>query len=134
MLGENPATVLIPDILVICREDVLRNRKEGRDKGKYYGGPRLVAEVLSPSTRRRDTGIKHAKYLEGGVKEYWIVDPGSRKVIVYDLQSCREENSQADLCYLYGPDQKVPVLISEGSCEVDFPEIWRTMDSFMGTE
>lgn len=36
--------------------------------------PLLVVEILSPSTARRDRGIKRMRYLEHGVAELWIVD------------------------------------------------------------
>jgi Uma2 family endonuclease len=36
----------------------------------------LAVEVLSPSTRRVDSGKKRTLYLSQGVAEYWIVDVG----------------------------------------------------------
>jgi Uma2 family endonuclease len=44
--------------------------------------PRLVVEVLSPVTRRRDLNQKKELYLDAGVPEYWVVDPESRTVTV----------------------------------------------------
>jgi Uma2 family endonuclease len=44
--------------------------------------PLLVIEILSPSTRRRDTGVKRSAYLSLGVPEYWQLDPRSRTLIV----------------------------------------------------
>jgi Uma2 family endonuclease len=44
--------------------------------------PILVVEVLSGSTRRRDHLQKRELYLDAGVGEYWIVDPGGRTVRV----------------------------------------------------
>jgi Uma2 family endonuclease len=41
----------------------------------------LVIEVLSPTTARRDRGIKRELYMRTGVREYWIVDPDSRGVM-----------------------------------------------------
>ena len=39
--------------------------------------PFLVVETLSPSTRRRDVGVKRDVYIEeAGIPEYWIVDGG----------------------------------------------------------
>lgn len=40
--------------------------------------PILAVEVLSPSTARRDRGVKRAKYQAAGVTEYWIVDLDAR--------------------------------------------------------
>jgi Uma2 family endonuclease len=39
----------------------------------------LVVEVLSPSTRRIDLGVKNDLYLEA-VATYWVVDPDERSV------------------------------------------------------
>jgi Uma2 family endonuclease len=47
------------------------------------GIPTLVVEVLSPSTRSRDVLFKMNTYMTSGVKEYWVVDPVDKKVIVY---------------------------------------------------
>ena len=44
--------------------------------------PSLVVEVLSPSTRRRDLGIKRTAYLRWGIPEYWIVDTEQRQITV----------------------------------------------------
>ena len=46
--------------------------------------PEIVIEVLSPSTAKRDLGIKVAKYETAGIKEYWIVDIKSRTITVHD--------------------------------------------------
>ena len=39
------------------------------------GSPALVVEILSPSTRKRDQGIKRQLFDRAGVREYWMVDP-----------------------------------------------------------
>ena len=44
--------------------------------------PRLVVEILSPFTRRRDHNQKRDLYLEAGVEQYWIVDPEQRAITV----------------------------------------------------
>src|SRR4051795_302076 len=44
--------------------------------------PDLVIEVLSPSTRAKDLGPKRRAYLQGGVRELWLVDPAARSVTV----------------------------------------------------
>ncbi|MBM2811293.1 MAG: hypothetical protein HW416_2052 [Chloroflexi bacterium] len=49
------------------------------------GPPDLVVEVLSPSTRSRDYGIKMRRYAAGGVPNYWILDPLARTVEDYRL-------------------------------------------------
>ena len=42
--------------------------------------PDLAVEVLSPSTRANDEGIKREVYLDSGVRELWLVDPEVRSV------------------------------------------------------
>jgi Uma2 family endonuclease len=62
--------VVEPDLLYVSRA-----RRERITESKLQGSPDLVVEILSPSTRRRDLGIKRALYTRTGVLEYWIVDP-----------------------------------------------------------
>jgi Uma2 family endonuclease len=47
------------------------------------GAPALVVEIRSPSTRRRDLGIKRQLFDRGGVREYWVIDPKALAVTVY---------------------------------------------------
>ena len=47
--------------------------------------PDLVVEVLSPSTSRRDRGVKFDDYAAHGVEEYWIVDPAALTVECFKL-------------------------------------------------
>jgi Uma2 family endonuclease len=44
--------------------------------------PSLVMEVVSPGGEARDYQTKREEYLAFGIREYWIVDPGARKVTV----------------------------------------------------
>jgi Uma2 family endonuclease len=45
--------------------------------------PDLVVEILSPATARRDRTEKKDIYERSGVREYWIVDPNAKEVIVH---------------------------------------------------
>ena len=51
------------------------------------GAPDLVAEVLSPSTKRYDQTRKAALYATFGVHEYWLVDIDKRTVLVLALRN-----------------------------------------------
>ncbi len=102
-------TMVQPDVLIVCDENKIN--KEG-----IFGAPDLVVEVLSPSTRKKDMSVKLAKYMGAGVREYWIVDPDTKRVIVYDWE--REE-----ILNIYGFGDKIPVGIFDGKCEVDFSNI-----------
>jgi len=48
--------------------------------GMRKGIPDLVVEVLSPSTRANDLGVKREIYTASGVRELWLVDPDARTV------------------------------------------------------
>lgn len=47
--------------------------------------PDLIVEVLSPSTLKRDRGIKFKDYALHGVAEYWIIEPVAETVEVHRL-------------------------------------------------
>jgi Uma2 family endonuclease len=68
--------VFQPDILFI-RQDRL---SEIDLNDRIHFAPDLVVEILSPSTAEYDYTRKKAIYCEGGVKEYWIVDPADETV------------------------------------------------------
>ena len=68
-----------PDISVICDNDKLD------DKG-CNGAPDWIIEIASPGTKRIDYSIKLFKYCSAGVREYWIVNPRTRIVNVYDFE------------------------------------------------
>ena len=51
----------------------------------YTERPEWVAEVLSPSTARRDRLLKLDVYGRAGVGFAWLVDPGTRSIEVYQL-------------------------------------------------
>ena len=60
-----------PDVMVFCQEnDEL---------------PRIVFEIISPTSKHRDLVTKVAKYEQAGIAEYWILDPKSRSITVHDF-------------------------------------------------
>jgi len=71
--------VVQPDITVVCTPEKLDDRG-------CRGAPDLVVEILSPSTASYDAIRKRRFYERVGVKEYWLVDPGNRLLIVHGLQ------------------------------------------------
>ncbi|MDR1909868.1 MAG: Uma2 family endonuclease [Spirochaetaceae bacterium] len=75
-------TLVEPDITVVCDESKL-------DERGCKGAPDLIIEVLSPSNPRHDLLLKFNLYLRAGVREYWVVDPETKTVIVYTLKDGR---------------------------------------------
>jgi len=73
--GDSDTTVVQPDLLIVCDKSKLDGRR-------CNGAPDMVVEILSPSTASKDRLLKFKKYLEAGVKEYWIVDPAYMTVTV----------------------------------------------------
>jgi len=74
----SPWDVVEPDLLFVAADqlDILT-------EPNIQGAPALVVEILSPSTRRRDLGIKRQLFDRGGVREYWVIDPKALQVTVY---------------------------------------------------
>ena len=52
---------------------------------RYWLGADLVVEVVSPNDPDRDLIEKRADYAEGGIPEYWIVDPRGETITVLAL-------------------------------------------------
>jgi Uma2 family endonuclease len=74
-----------PDLLYLSRE------RESRQMTEDFleGAPDLVIEVLSPSTKRVDQGVKLRLYERFGVPEYWIVDTEAERITIFRLQEGR---------------------------------------------
>ncbi len=72
--------VVVPDLFVYCDPDKLT-------KQRYIGAPKLVIEILSPSTAFNDLNIKLKLYEAFGVEAYWVVAPSSKSITVYHFES-----------------------------------------------
>ena len=64
---------------------VLNERANIVTPENIQGAPDLVIEILSPSTRSRDWGIKRSLYALYGVKEYWVASTDEERVWVLIL-------------------------------------------------
>lgn len=73
-------TVVQPDIVVVYDGNKL-------DERGCRGAPDWIIEVVSPSSESRDQILKRDLYQRVGVREYWIVRPEERQVIVYRLEA-----------------------------------------------
>ena len=103
-------TMVQPDVVIVCDREKIINRC-------IYGAPDFIIEVLSKSTKKKDSVIKLNKYLNAGVREYWMIDPMKQKVIVYDFE-------HDDYPEIFGFDAKIPVGIWDGECVIDFAEVY----------
>jgi Uma2 family endonuclease len=61
----------MPDVQFYRRGNLPR----GQDKGLENGRPDLVVEVISPSSRSKDSVQKLHDYAAIGVPEFWLIDP-----------------------------------------------------------
>ncbi|MCD8241561.1 MAG: Uma2 family endonuclease [Lachnospiraceae bacterium] len=107
-------TMVQPDVVVVCDRSKIILRC-------IYGAPDLVVEILSKSTRKKDMFVKLNKYMNAGVREYWIVDPKQKRVIVYHFET-------DDCPAIYDFSAKIPVGIFGGDCEVDFQQIYEYVE------
>ena len=106
---------LQPDLLVVC--------ERGNDEPETdQHAPDFIMEVMSPSSRRVDMLIKLNRYMRAGVKEYWIVDPEKKTVLVYDFVN-------NDFAHTYSFDDKIPVAISGGDLVIDFKAVQERLDA-----
>ncbi len=76
-------TVLQPDLLVARRSDFT-----ARD---LPTSPLLAVEILSPSTRHIDLGLKRSRYEAAGCPSYWVIDPGVPSIVAWELVDGRYE-------------------------------------------
>ncbi len=72
--------IVQPDLVVICDLEQKIN-----ERGYYMGVPKLVVEILSESTRRKDMVKKLDLYLSTGIREYWIVNPFNASITIYEF-------------------------------------------------
>lgn len=68
-----------PDVSVICDPNKL-------DEKGCHGAPDWLIEIVSPSSKAMDYIRKCSLYEKAGVREYWIVDPKEKSIMVYDFE------------------------------------------------
>ena len=111
-------TMVQPDVGIVCDPDKIK-------RFGIYGAPDFLVEVISPSTKKKDYIKKLAKYMEAGVREYWILDPYQKRLLVYFFEG--------DVFpVIYGLDQPVPVGIYNGDLVIDFSNIAKWIEESLG--
>ena len=86
-LNKDERNYLEPDISVICDKHKI-------DEVGCNGAPDWVIEVVSPGSKHMDYGIKLYKYRTAGVREYWVINPMTKTVNVYDWEHGDENTNQ----------------------------------------
>ncbi|MCQ4636288.1 Uma2 family endonuclease [Anaerovorax odorimutans] len=109
-LDRDGRTMVQPDVIAVCDRDKIISRG-------VFGAPDFVVEVLSKSTKKKDMVIKLNKYLNAGVREYWLIDPDSQKIMVYDFE---HDNYPV----IYGFDSTVPIAFQNHDYTINFAEIY----------
>lgn len=100
-------TVVQPDLCVICDDSKL-------DERGCIGSPDLVVEILSPGNTNKEMSNKFRLYEEAGVREYWLVEPNDRIILIYYLKDgqyigLKPFTDEEDAVSVIFPDLKVPV-------------------------
>lgn len=96
-LNNDDKTYVEPDISVICDQQKLDDRG-------CNGAPDMIIEIVSKSSQRMDYLTKLFKYRTAGVREYWIVNPMKRTVLVYIFGE-NEDSTQ----YVFEDDIRVGI-------------------------
>lgn len=111
-INDDQYNYLEPDLFILCKrgEDDHRLQLDG-----CHGAPDFVLEIVSPSSKTMDFVKKHDKYASAGVREYWIVDPQTERVLVYHF-----EKDLFPTQYTF--KDVIPVGISDGF-SIDFKEL-----------
>ena len=110
-------TIVEPDVMIVCDKSKITSKR-------IFGAPDFIIEILSKSTRRKDLTLKLYKYADAGVREYWIIDPDSLLIVVYDLEH--------DACpVLYNFSSQVPVIIWNGEFSVDFQQVYNDIKDYL---
>lgn len=84
---------VIPDISVFCHYKDLNSTF-------IDDIPTIIIEVVSPSTVYADNIKKADLYKRAGVKEYWIIDPNSKVITVWNFNT-DEQTIYREIAYSY---------------------------------
>lgn len=91
-IRRNPDRVRGADVVFISKEKL-----PNLPGGFLEVAPELVVEIISPNDRWQDMREKLADYFSIGVEQVWVVEPASRKVLLYrsltDIQEFAEHET-----------------------------------------
>lgn len=93
LLASKPDTVRAPDVAVVTADRVAGFEGE---VGYLPLAPDLVVEVVSPNDSFSDVETKARMWLEHGSQVVWVVEPDSRRVLIYELGKHRRDLGDDD--------------------------------------
>ena len=99
-----------PDVAVFC---------EKTDNQYFSTTPKLIVEVLSKGTVKKDTTIKFDLYESQKVPFYIIIEPEKEEVLIYRL-----EDEKYELVEHLKEKKEVELKNSECEFEIDFKEVF----------
>jgi Uma2 family endonuclease len=79
--ARTPRSYFVPDLWIVRAEALERDSQTFEPDDLV-----LVVEVLSEGNRGVDLVLKRHFYADGGIPEYWIVDPPARTITVLRLE------------------------------------------------
>jgi Uma2 family endonuclease len=89
ILVPSPVEVSLPEATTVVQPDLIFVGTERRNiikQNRIEGAPDLVVEVLSPSSIRYDRVTKFEVYETSGIPEYWILNPKTQSLEIYNLE------------------------------------------------
>ena len=104
-------TVVQPDLCVVCDPEKL-------DELGCVGAPDLIVEILSPGNNKKELQLKYEVYEASDVKEYWVIHPDERTLLIYTLETGKYRPSRL---YTMGDEVRSEVLTG---FELDLDEVF----------
>lgn len=108
-LSGDDKTMVQPDMLILCDKSKIQ-------RWGVLGAPDFCLEITSDSTVRKDYIKKLHKYIDAGVREYWIIDPKRRVLVYYHWK----DDYLPHMCSLQG---KVGVAIYDDELQIDLDRL-----------
>ena len=103
----NEDTVVQPDVLVVCKEITTK---------RLEFAPKIIFEILSPSTARKDKTEKFELYQSQRVKYYVMVNPDTQEIELFQLINGVYIKQNFENNFIFE--------IEECSVDIDFKSIW----------
>lgn len=100
---EEEKTSVQPDLVVLLEP----NPAVRENFGHIHGTPDLLVEVLSDGSQSYDLILKKELYERFGVKEYWVVDPFSKRAHVFQWIDGIYELVGDRIGHIYSPLLKI---------------------------